>query len=54
VLAVEQWREILKTRPGDTEARQALADALLAQEDFEGARANYTELLKARPDDRGA
>lgn len=53
-LAVEQWREILKTRPDDTEARQALADALLAQEDFEGARANYAELLKARPDNAGA
>jgi tetratricopeptide (TPR) repeat protein len=47
--AAQQWREILKLRPDDTDAKQALADALLAQKDFEGARAAYTELLTSAP-----
>jgi tetratricopeptide (TPR) repeat protein len=54
VEAAQQWREILKLRPGDTEAKQALADALLGQKDFEGARAAYTELLTSTPGNAAA
>lgn len=43
-------RVILKTRPSDLEAQEALADALFAQRKFDEARVHYSEVLKSKPD----
>lgn len=51
---LEQWRLIHQARPADLGAEESLADALLAQRQFDEARVYYVELLKSKPDNAGA
>ena len=52
--AIEQWGEIVKAKPEDSDAQESLADALLAEGRFADARSHYLEVLKIRPGDEAA
>lgn len=49
--AVAHFREALRIRPADMDARYNLSNALVRQGNLKDAVADYTEVLKHRPDD---